>query len=67
MACRASTIQKYDLELASRRWRIRRRDVCFGRPEREDVPGKLVREAHDGGEQGVGGFGALAERERPES
>ena len=46
-----------------RRWR----DVCFGRPEREDMPGKLVREAHDGGEQGIGGFGALAERKRPQS
>ena len=31
------------------------------------MPGKLVREAHDGGEQGIGGFGALAERKRPQS
>ena len=49
------------------RWCRGRRDVCFGGPEREDVPGKLVREAHDGGEQGIGGFGALAERKRPQS
>ena len=58
------------LELASRRWRRDgrgRRDVCFGRPEREDVPGHLVGQTRDGGEYRVGGFGAPAERERPES
>ena len=54
------------LELASRRWRRGRRDVCFGRPERENVPGHLIGQTRDGGEQGVG-FGATAERERPES
>ena len=55
-----------DLELASRRWRRGRRDVCFGRPERENVPGHLVGQTRDGGEQAVG-FGAPAEHERPES
>ena len=63
MACRASTIQKYDLELASRRWRRGRRDVCFGWPERENVPGHLVGQTRDGGEQGVGS-GSTAENER---
>ena len=42
----------------------RRRDVCLGLPERENVPGHLIGQTRDGGEQGVG-FGAAAERDCP--
>ena len=44
----------------------RRRDVCLGLPERENVPGHLIGQTRDGGEQGVG-FGTTAVRERSES